>query len=189
MSPQHAQCKGIAVLSRLKWVSQFHGEAGLQKLLVDVPTATREAIERHVLPHGWVPLEFFIDVNEHADRLFGTGDLALCKEMGAWAARENVPRLFKLFYRLGSPSFLFERAPKLWGAHYDTGRLEVTEPTPNEVSMALLEFGAPHRAHCLSVLGWVTATVELSGCTVTSSDEPKCRTRGDDRCVMHVAWR
>lgn len=183
-----AHCKGIAVSSRLKWVGVHHGDAGQARLLEALSAESRAAIERHILPHGWVPMRTFIDVNVAADQLFGAGDLSLCQEMGAWAARENVPRLFKLFYRLGSPSYLFERSPKLWSAHYDSGRLEIRSGDA-DAQASLLDFVEPHRAHCLSVLGWISATVELAGKRVTESSEVSCRTQGAASCELRVSWR
>ena len=56
-----AHCKGIAVLARLKWVQQHHGAEGSARLLEALPIGTRETVERHVLPHGWVPMLHFVE--------------------------------------------------------------------------------------------------------------------------------
>ena len=124
-----------------------------------------------------------------ADRLFGKGDLELCRVMGAWAAGENLPKLFRLFYRLGSPTFIFERASKLWGAHYDSGAMALTEPTATGARLVLTDFKVPHRAHCLSVLGWSVGAIELAGSKVTSAEEERCRTWGHERCELAVKWQ
>jgi hypothetical protein len=165
-----AHCKGIAVLARLKWVQHHHGDDGSRRFFEALAPRTREVLERHVLPHGWVPMQDFIELNVVADRLFGKGDLELCKVMGAWAAGENLPKLFRLFYRLGSPTFIFERASKLWSAHYDSGSMLLTEPTAIGARLVLTDFKAPHRAHCLSVLGWSVGAIELAGSKVTSAE-------------------
>ncbi len=184
-----AHCKGIAVISRFKWVQERHGDAGTRSLLDALPAQTVAVTERHILPNDWVPMQVFIDVNVAVDQLFGKGDLALCRELGAWAAQANLPRLFRLFYRLGSPTFIFERASKLWSAHYDSGRLETFSTAPGSASLRLFEFDQPHPAHCLSVLGWAAKSIELSGSTVTEARDPRCRVRGDDCCELVVAWR
>jgi hypothetical protein len=183
-----AHCKGIAVTARLKWVQRLHGDPGWARFRDALGDDTRDAVERHILPHGWVPMRTFVDVNVTIDRLFGAGDLRLCRELGAWAAQENLPKVFKLFYRLGTPTFIFERAAKLWTAHYDSGRLELDSPADKRAHLSLFDFAEPHRAHCLSVLGWAAKSIELSGAKVVESDEVRCRTRGDDRCELAVAW-
>jgi hypothetical protein len=181
-------CKGIAVLARLKWVQLHHGDEGTRRYLDALSADTREALERRVLPHGWVPLPIFLELNVVADRLFGRGDLALCRELGAWAAQENLPRLFKLFYRFGSPTFIFERASKLWSAHYDSGSLTLLDASETGGRLVLSDFGLPHRAHCLSVLGWARKSVELAGATVTYAEEERCRTLGHKDCELVLRW-
>lgn len=184
-----AHCKGIAVLARLKYVQQHHGDEGSRRLREALTPETREVVERHVLPHGWVPMRDFIELNVVADRLFGRGDLALCKVMGAWAAAENLPKLFRLFFRFGSPTFIFERASKLWSAHYDSGSMRLEDASEHGGRLVISDFEAPHRAHCLSVLGWAGKSIELSGATVTESEELRCRTRGDGVCDLSLRWR
>ena len=183
-----AQCKGLNLSSRLRYVHEVHGEEAAQRLTRELAPQTQALLERRVLPHEWVPFSAFIDVNVVADRLFGKGDLALCREMGAWAATANLPRIFKLFYRFGSPPFLFERAAKLWGAHYDTGRMESASDADGTVHLSIYDFGQPHRAHCLSVLGWCARSIEMSGGKVHSAVEKRCRLRGDDCCELVAHW-
>ena len=183
-----ARCKGLNLSSRLRYVQEVHGEEAVKKLLAELAPATRELLERHVLPHEWVPFSTFIDLNVVADRLHGKGDLALCREMGAWAAAANLPRIFRLFYRFGSPMFLFERAAKLWSAHYDSGRMETRRDDDGTLFLSIHEFDEPHRAHCLSVLGWIIRSIELSGAKVNFAEERKCRLAGDDCCEVAASW-
>ncbi len=183
-----AHCKGLAVSSRLRWVQEQHGPAGLERLEAELSAEHRELLAGHVLPHAWVPMALFIEVNVAADRLFGAGDLLLCQQMGAWAAEATLPKVFKLFYRLGTPMFIFERAAKLWSAHYDTGRLEPSRDEAGVVHLKLYDVEQPHRAHCLSVLGWAAKSIELSGAKPTLAEERRCRTRGEPFCELCLAW-
>lgn len=183
-----ANCKGLAVNMRFLWAQAHHGEEGRRRLIDALTPEHRALFDANILPHAWVPLGLFNDVNVCADRLFGTGDLALCVKLGAWAAEKSLPTLFRIFYRLGSPMFIFNKAAKLWSAHYDTGRLEPLNPAPNEVRLVLHDHGLPHRAHCLSVLGWATRSVEMSGGKVVISDEVRCRTKGDPVCELRISW-
>ncbi len=97
--------------------------------------------------------------------------------------------LYKLFYRLGSPLYIFRRAAQLWSVHYDSGQLAAMELGDRAARLEIVGFASPHRVHCLSVLGWATRSIELSGGTVVSADEERCRARGDDTCEMAVRWR
>lgn len=182
-------CKGIAVTARLKYVHEHFGDSGLERLRAALSADDLSVIDGHVLPHAWVPMRVFVNVNVAADRLFGLGDLALCRTMGAWAADYTLPRLFRLFYRLGTPMFVFNNAAKLWRAHYDTGQLAARRDADGPVHLVIRDFEEPHRAHCLSVLGWAAKSIALSGGDVTSAEETRCRTTGADACEHVLSWR
>ena len=184
-----ANCKGIAVTTRLAYAEEHHAEEGLKQLVASLPIEFRALIEARVLPHAWVPMDLFIALNVNADRLFGAGDLALCQAMGGWAAEKNLPKLFRIFYRLGTPMFIFSKAAKLWSQHYDSGRMEPSSPGPNEVRLTIYDFEQPHRAHCLSVLGWAARSIQMSGGKQLGADELRCRTRGDACCELQLSWK
>lgn len=182
------QCKGIAVNTRLSWAEEHHGREGVERLLATLTADQRAVLEARVLPHAWVPMNLFVALNVNADRLFGKGDLALCKTLGAWAAEKNLPKIFRMFYRLGTPMFVFEKAAKLWSQHYDTGQLVPNSPAANEIRLVLRDFDDPHRAHCLSVLGWAARSIEMSGGKNVVADETRCRTTGSLVCELRLKW-
>lgn len=181
--------KGAAITARLRFVRERYGDAGFARLLGALTPATRAAIEGKVLAQAWAPFEVFIEVGEVADRLFGRGDLALCLAMGRFAAEVNLPTLYKLFYRLGSPLYIFRRAAQLWSVHYDSGQLAAMEIADRAVRLEIVGFASPHRVHCLSVLGWATRSIEMSGGTVISAEEVRCRARGEETCEIVLSWK
>lgn len=183
-----AQVKGSAILSRLQYVEAKHGAQGSERLISSLAAETQGVLRRGLLAHQWAPYDAFVDVNVVADRLFGKGDLALCFEMGRHSAETNLPTLYRIFYRLGSPMFIFRKAARVWEVHYDSGRLVPVQDDERVIRVKILDFERPHRAHCLSVLGWAARSVEMSGATLTRAEEEKCRTRGDHACEMVCAW-
>ncbi len=184
-----AQVKGSAVTARIRWVREKHGEDGWRALRATLEPSSRAALEKGVLPHDWCGFDVFVDLNVAIDRRFGAGDLALCYEMGRYGAQVNLPTLYRIFLRFGNPMFMFEKAARLWQVNYDSGRLVPTAEGPAEARMRIEEFDTPHRAHCLSVLGWASRAVELTGAKLLFADEGLCRTRGDDACEMTLRWK
>lgn len=180
--------KGSAITARVRYVRERHGEQGYRKLLDALEAQHRKIIQARVLPHAWAPFSLFVDVNVQTDALFGTGDLALCREMGRYSAEVNLPTLYRIFYKLGTPSFIIRKAARLWDVHYSSGRLAV-EDTEDGANLRIEEFATPHRAHCQSVLGWAERSVELSGGKVTYAEEEQCRTRGDRACLVVARWQ
>lgn len=182
------EVKGSAITARVRYVRERHGEPGYRKLMTALAPDHRALIEGRILPHAWAPYGLFVEINVKADELFGDGDLALCREMGQYSAEVNLPTLYRIFYKLGTPSFIIRKAARLWDVHYSSGRLSVQDTDTGAV-LRIEEFAEPHRAHCLSVLGWAEKSVELSGGVVTYVEEEQCRTKGDRACVIVARWK
>ncbi len=184
-----ANVKGAIITARLRFARERHGEEGLRRLLDAVPASTRAALEGRVLPHEWVPYDVFIDMGVAMDRLFGEGDLALCYELGRYSAEVNLPTLYRIFYRLGSPLYIFRKAAQLWSLHYDSGKLAAMEEGPGAARIEIIGFDRPHRVHCLAIVGWATRSIELSGGVVLYAEEVRCRAKGDETCEMVARYR
>jgi hypothetical protein len=181
--------KGAAITARVRFVRERYGPEGYARLVAEAQPATRTLLEGNVLPSAWVPYEAFVDLGATVDRLFGRGDLALCLEMGRFAAEVNLPTLYRLFYRVGSTHYILRKAAQLWGLHYDSGRLAVVEEGDRGVRLEVVDYAEPNRVHCLAVLGWATRSVELSGNVIVLSEEAACRARGDESCEIVLRWR
>jgi hypothetical protein len=184
-----AQVKGSTLGSRLQWVDAHHGPEGRAKLMATLQPDSRLVVERRILKSAWYPFEAFLDVTVCIDKLFGVGDLALCKELGRFGADANLPTLYRLFYILGSVRWIMDRAAALWGVNYDSGKLAIEHIEPGLTVMHIEGFATPHRAHCLALQGWAERSVELSGGTVLASDEVACRCDGAPRCSFRMRWR
>jgi hypothetical protein len=180
--------KGAAINARLRFVRENHGEAGVKRVVQALPPEHRATLEANVLAQAWAPFDLFVVLSVTIDRLFGRGDLSMCQEMGRYAAEVNLPTLYRLFYKLGNPGFILRKAAQLWSVHYDTGKLVAIEEGRGAARLEIVDFATPHRAHCLSVLGWAARSVELSGGAVKRAEEERCRTRGDEVCALVLNW-
>jgi hypothetical protein len=180
--------KGSALASRVLWVQLEHGDAGYQRMLQQCSPELRESIEIGVNKAKWYPFEQFVEMNLVLDRLFGKGDLGLIRELGRFGADANLKTIYRLFYKVGTVHWILGRAVRLWSAHYDSGFAEVATRGPKAAVLRIRGFATPHRAHCLSVLGWCERSIELSGGKRPAVKESQCRTRGDELCQMEVIW-
>jgi hypothetical protein len=180
--------RASAILARLKWVEEHHGREARRSVLVSLPPSQADAILAAVNPTSWVTFDAFISLCQAIDRLYGSGDLALCRTLGRYAAEVNLPTLYRIFYKIGSVRFIISKASTVWTTHYDSGRAS-THDIPGGIAFVVEGFATPHRAHCLSVLGWMEQSATISGATVTSACEVKCRCRGDAACEFHMEYK
>jgi hypothetical protein len=181
--------KGSALASRILWVRLNQGEQGLDRLGSVVGADLAAMLRNGAVMSRWYPLSWFIELNVRIDELFGQGDLGLVKQLGRHGADANLTTIYRLFYKVGTVKWIMARASRLWGMHYDAGEMSV-EPHPGrEVILRIVDFDQPHRAHCLSVLGWCERSLELSGGTDALVEELACRASGDDRCEFRARWK
>jgi hypothetical protein len=178
--------KGSALRARLRFVEK-RGAAAMQKVLAALPPDTQRIVESNILPSSWYPFSAFIDLSETIDRTLGTGDHKLCYELGRFACDENLPTLYKIFFRIADVQYIIRRAAAAWRVNYDQGGIAVITEGDHLVVLRM-EVPRAHRAHCLSVLAWIVRAGELSGAKDVKTVE-RCRLRGDEACEFEMRWR
>jgi hypothetical protein len=178
--------KGSALRARVQWVQKMGPDAE-RTFMEALQPETRSMVQSCILVSDWYPFATFIELNTVIDRLFGKGDLALCKDLGRFACDVNLKTLYRLFFKLGSVKFIIGRCAAAWRVNYDHGEMHVAAMGDDWACLRVTGVPAPHRAHCLAVFGWIERATELSGGKVTRAVE-RCRLRGDPECEFELAW-
>jgi hypothetical protein len=83
--------------------------------------------------------------------------------------------------------YMIRRAAAAWRVNYDDGTMTVMSEGDQSVTLRM-EVPRPHRAHCLSVCGWVVRAGELAGAKDVRVVE-RCRLQGDPHCELDITWR
>ncbi len=182
------QTKGTSVAAVIRFVEREWGSEGLARLAAEVkPPEAAKLLNGQILAGSWYPFAHFVALLETAEVLFGgLGDIG--RREGMYCAEWDLRGVYRVFIKLASPSFLVERAGKVWRQYYDSGELVVLESTPTSVVFELRDFAAPHRAHCETVLGWSQRAAELTGVGKVTGSHTRCRARGDSKCVFRIEW-
>jgi hypothetical protein len=116
----HVRCP--AILARLQWVVEHHGEKACDATLDAMKPEHAAAVRAAFDPQQWVAFEAYVALCEAIDARYGKGDLALCRELGRYSARVNLPTLYRVFFRFGSVPYIMGKATAVWSEHYDSGR-------------------------------------------------------------------
>jgi hypothetical protein len=183
-----ANVKGNALASRITWVSLTHGAEGIERLAAACSPALEKVVSRGAVMAKWYPFELFTELVTTIDRVFGNADSKLIRALGRNGADAHLTTIYRLFYKVGTVHWMLGRGARLWGAHYDSGRLEIYARGYRHVELRIVGFDTPDRAHCQSVAGWVERSIELSGGQRVVVDETACRARGEEGCRLHCTW-
>ena len=178
--------KGTVLLARLDF-ARSRGADVLERFYAALEPATREMLES-ALPTQWFPYQKLCELTELLDRVAGSGDLALCEEMGRFACDANVPRFLRAFLRFGKVEFFLSRAAAAWRAHYDAGSMEVVKLGPKKVRLRLIDVPDQCHAQCLTVVGFVKRAAELAGTKIVTGGVTACRERGAEVCELTGSW-
>src|SRR6185369_16113894 len=82
--------KGSALKARLQYVQERGGDDAYRRFVADLAPGTRALVEGGLLATEWYPFECFMNLCEAADAHLGSGDLALCVDMGRYACDVNL---------------------------------------------------------------------------------------------------
>jgi hypothetical protein len=178
--------KGSMLRARCDWVREKGPEAW-SAFEAALSEASREAVDT-VVSAGWYDFDVFVDVCETLDRLHGKGDLALVETLARDACDRNLTTLYRVFLKVGTPTFTIKRASAMWRTNYDEGSFEIEETGERRLRGEIKGIEKPSRVHCLSVKGWALRALELAGGRTVSVTE-SCRALGHPVCEFWLEWR
>ena len=183
--------KGTAISGRLRYAQRRGGDDAVRAVVAAISDAeTREQLaDGRALKSAWYPFETLVETTVAIDRLFGKGDLGILIDVGGDVAEADLNSVYKLFIAVATPQYLIDKAASLWRNYYDTGELVVAAREPQRALIELRNFDTPHRAHCLSVLGWMIRSLQLCGCKDVVGHHETCRAIGHGQCLFEASWR
>jgi len=182
-----ALIKGSALTARFDYLRREHPRRW-PELVTLLDSATQALARGPCLKGSWYPFSSFVELNVKADKLLGHGDLALARLLGKEAAKANLPTLYKLFYKVGSPEYIFARAASLWSVHHDTGRSEVVWDGRESAEWRTHDFAMPHAALCRSMEGYVTGSLEMMKMNDIHVEEIECVLKRAPYCSTRGTW-
>jgi hypothetical protein len=179
--------KGTAIRSRLEFVKAGAGPAGLESTLAALPAEDRHILEV-ALPTSWIPIEVVDRLDLEIARQSGGIDVA--REYGAFSARRNLSRVYKLFIdqAQGDPLSLLEGLASLHSSFYDKGGMRVEDPQTGCCRVQLDFVGAAARFRCQVSRGFLEEALRMLNVGGLQVREESCQVWGAHRCSLAFQW-
>jgi len=184
-----ASIKGNQIILAKRYFTHRFGADALNKVFSAMSPVAREIIEKPVVSGAWESEDAYIEFLAKADETLGCGDYQLDWECGRFLAKESIPTIYKIFIKLGDPAFVIERADRFWHQVHNTGRMETTRTGKNSVIGKLIGKESPHKAFCMSLMGYFQGTLELCGANNIKIEEVRCAANGASHCEYAVSWQ
>jgi predicted hydrocarbon binding protein len=182
--------KGLVLKSYLDYVRESQGKEGEARLLEALSPEVRAMVSGDVLFSSWYPLRAAVDGFVAVDRVFGKGDLEICREIGRYTARAALKSgVQQSFAREFDPEFAIKMGSVIWPQYYDSGGVEVESVNSTTAITRIVGFAEPNRAICVSVQGWTEEAVRIWGGVQVKLRETQCVAQDDPLCEFVVKWK
>ena len=180
--------RGLSASLAVKYLKKNFGDDGFASILESLEPQDRELFKGMMNPMGLYSAKAFINLINAADKLFGKGDYAVCRQIGRFEAEEAFGGLYKVFLELGNPHFVIKRAPLAWRTLNDAGDLEIEQTGDKYVKGKVTDYPDSDKGFCWNLLGYFERVLEMSGAKNVVIQEVKCRCDGDSFCEYEIKW-
>jgi hypothetical protein len=186
--PASLRSKAFTITGALAFVDATQGPGGRERLLAALDPESRALCTRPLLSSEWVPFRCQVALYVAADKVFGQGDLAVCRKIGRFTSEDEMSRVNRIFLQLGGLETWIRMAGLLWRRYYSEGALGV-EPFGDTAGTVLVTgFNPIHEAFCVDFAGWLEKTVELSGFKDAVGGHEACLLDGAPACRYVLRW-
>ncbi len=183
-----AKIKGSIIRSIKRYITINYGADSINRVLAQMDNNHSEAVRNANYDALWEPEESFIDFLYTTDKILGHGNYSLCKKIGTFLAKDGISKFYRFFIEFGKPSFVLKRANKFWKQLHNTGYINADDIQSNSAICRIYDYGCPHKAHCVFLLGYFTGVLEMTGVCNIQISETKCTTEGNDFCEYFSTW-
>ena len=182
-----ARTKGVSFINVRAFGLERAGESGWQRVLGELSASERDELAT-VVAVGWYDLGLYARLIRNVDRVLGSGNLMLLRELGRFEADRDLTTVHRLFIRMASPAWVIEKTMEYWRRFHDTGQWKVHRESGQAVTGTLAGWGVVDEALCVELTGYMPRVVELAGARSAQMAHPSCRARGDQSCDFRLSW-
>lgn len=180
--------KGTAVISLPKYVERFH-KMRYQEWIDSLSPASKSIHMTPIMAGQMYPLyEALIHPTEQICNLFFNGNEKGAWELGKFSADYALHGFYKIFLRLGSPSFIIKRSPNVFASYYEDSALLVSDSGSNHCVLQITQFPEPYWLLDLRIAGWMEKAIMLSGGKNPKVEITKSLSKGDSRTEFQSSW-
>jgi len=183
-----ALIKGSGITNTINFVKSKYGTSALEEVLAAMPDPSRQAIAS-TLATGWYPVEQIGDLLTAMKTTIGKGKPDFLYSVSIDASKATFNLVYKVFFKLGSPSYIISKVTSVWSTLVNKGELKVVDKSDKHIIVRLTDFPYKNTDYCAERLrGWFRAPLELSGCTITEASHTACTSKGAPYCEWKYRW-
>lgn len=182
--------KGISLINIGLYVKKLH-PSRYDEWYAALPADSQKVMQGVVLPTGWYPVEAaLIQPTVAICNLFFGGREEGAFKTGEFNADLNLTGIYQLFFKLGSPRFLLDKATSIAQKMYDPSpTLELAEYQNGRALVRYHNTSTNHWVMEQRIAGFAKRGLELSGCKDVKMEFLCSMSKGAPTSDVVVTWR
>lgn len=178
--------KGTLMAARRRFVAARYGDDASERVRAALEGRARELYD-NAISFSWYPLTEMVEIDRAILSQVMDGDLRAFDAFGEEVALHDLPTIYRVLLRVGSPGFLLKRAQVAYGAYFRGGRIQHEGSAAGEAGV-IYDGLMPYYLCRYAVGGWLRAAVGLTGTKDVVVTKAECAHHGHERCRWHIDW-
>jgi uncharacterized protein (TIGR02265 family) len=181
------QIKGAVLKSRLGFIEEHSGAAGLKRVVESLSPEDQRAL-RMVFTSNWYPFELGRRLDDAIVAVLAGGKPEFFERLGEASATKNLSTLHSGYLTKDNPQAFLAKAPAIYGMYYETGRREYRQTGDRSAVITTHDAETFSGPDCLTVIGWYRKGLEMCRAHSVKIVEEECRARGGQVCRYVMSW-
>jgi predicted hydrocarbon binding protein len=181
--------KGNLVASRPRYVREKWGDLGYADVASRLRPPARAIFEGTILPFAWYDFPDMAEIDRAIVAGPMGGNVSKMKAFGSTIARYDLPTLYKVLFKIGTPSFFMKRINAVYSTYIRGGAMATSSVSKDHAVVTQTEGDFPFYFCDQGIPGWFTAAIELSGGRQVRVAQIECVHMGGARCTWDAEWK
>lgn len=182
------QIKGSAVKSIPDFLRKFHPDKYID-WINSLPEESKKIFDVPVIPSNWYELkDAAIIPTEILGRMLYNDDDKGAWQCGRYSAESALTGIYKFFIKAATPSFIIDRAGRVFSTYYQPCRMEVVEKAADWVRLQIKDMDEPSKVIEQRIGGWMERAIEIHGVSFVTVEIVKSMVNGDPYTEYMVKW-
>jgi hypothetical protein len=183
------EIKGTAILAIRDFVKVNHQE-GYNDWINALPEESKGIFTAAIDSSKWYPLLAggLIPTRKTAEMFYRGDYIAGAFDAGQFSAEKALTGIYKIFVKAAAPSYIIQRASRIFATYYQPCKMDVIEKTDTHVLLEISDMTQSDVVIEYRIAGWIKKALDISGAQNIQIEFPKSITRGDSVTQMNINW-
>jgi hypothetical protein len=167
------------------------GDEDCERVLRRLTAGDQQVLRGMLLPSSWYAADLVVRLEMTIVALLARGERReLFLDMGRFTAETNLgpSGVQRPYLKEGDPHYLLRNVPRMYAAQHLGGVRQYEQLETKAAVIRTVAGEEPNAEDCLTAVGWLKRSIELSGGKIVTVEERNCRARGAEACEYVCRW-